>query len=115
MSAWWNCKYCSYLSSGPICAKCGWVPKFGDLPSRVGLCAIGYHMTCVEGVVLFSAERGIAGCFTRLSFTRNCGCWYMELIDSDDKVMVAHVEEAYELVKLWFGDNHDFPRGENNP
>lgn len=111
----WNCKKCPAANQGATCTNCGWVPKHDDLPTRVCLCAIGYNLRSIEGAVLFSAEIGIAGCYTRMTFTRKCGCWYVENIDSDNSVMVSHIQDAMELIEMWFGGNHVMPRGEDNP
>ncbi len=115
MGASWHCKKCPYANALSICTKCGWVPSAEDLPDAVTLCAIGYHVRAVEGAVLFSSQPGIAGCFTRLTFTRHAGCWYVSTIDSDDKAMVAHISAAMKLVVMWFGGDHVSPRGESVP
>lgn len=92
------------------------------IPDRAVLCAIGYHVVATDNMVLFSAEPGVAGCYTRMMFTRNCGCWYVELlsghvgnIEPSNKIMVSHVMAAQGLINEWFGGNHDCPRGENRP
>lgn len=86
-----------------------------NIPDRVTLSCIGYYVKVVEGMVLFSSEPSIAGCYTRISFQRVDQCWYVSLIDSGNKVMVSHVEQAYAMVKEWFGDNFKGKNGENNP
>lgn len=85
------------------------------IPKRITLCAIGYNVIVAEDAVIFSSEPGIAGCFTRLTFQRCAGCWYVSVIDSDDKAMVAHVIAAHRLLSEWFGPDHDCRRGENKP
>ena len=78
------------------------------------LSAIGYRVTVSENMVLFSTVPGVAGCYTRMMFQRVCGCWYVTIDDSDEKVMVSHVMQAYSLVCECFGDNFKGKNGENN-
>lgn len=89
--------------------------KQQHIPGRVLLCAIGYTVTAREGMVLFSAEPGVAGCFTRLAFTRQAGCWYVEIHSSCGTAMVSHIVAAQKMVNEWFGGNHDSPRGDYVP
>jgi hypothetical protein len=84
------------------------------IPSRVTLCAIGYHVAIADNMVLFSYEPGVAGCFTRLMFERRCGCWYISVTSSSGLAMVAHIASAQELVDKWFGGDHEFENGEND-
>lgn len=86
------------------------------IPDSVLLCAIGYRVQYTGDSVLFSAEPGVWGCFTRMMFTRRCGCWYVELIDSgDNAVMVGHILAAMKLIENWFGGDHKFKNGEHKP
>lgn len=111
----WQCPKCPYMNHGGICTKCGFMPSTDEVPNRVLLCAIGYNLRVVEDAVLFSAEVGIAGCFTRLTFTRHAGCWYVSIIDSKDRAMVGHITDAMELIEQWFGGDHYSPHGEYKP
>jgi hypothetical protein len=81
-------------------------------PERVILCGVGYKVTVVEECVIFTAEPGIAGCYTRLMFQRRAGCWYMEVKSDDGQAMVAHVEAAQYHLNIWYGKDHEFSRGE---
>lgn len=73
------------------------------LPSRVLLCCIGYSVQEREGLIVFSAERGVAGCFTRIAFERRDQCWYVSIDSSSKDAMMGHVSEAYAIVKKFRG------------
>lgn len=107
------------LYYAPVGARRGGTAEMGGemktIPSRVLLCAIGYHVAIADNMVLFSTEPGVAGCYTRMMFQRVYGCWYVTIVDSDEKVMVSHIEAANKLVCEWFGGNHNCPQGENVP
>jgi hypothetical protein len=77
-------------------------------PREVLLGGIAYHVEHKEDMVTFSASPGVYGCYTRMSFERRAGCWYVSLIASAEAVMVSHITEAYRMVCEAFGGNHQF-------
>ena len=89
--------------------------SLGVLPESVTLCAISYRVTCSEGMVLFSEEDRCGPCFVRLAFTRCAGCWDVEISSSSGRAMVSHIIAAQSYLDKWFGGNHKFKNGENEP
>ncbi len=81
------------------------------IPARVTLCAIGYKVQVHEDMVVFASEP-FGPCWTRLTFTRQAGCWYVSILSSREMAMVSHIQAAMELVQEWFGGNHCFANGE---
>lgn len=82
------------------------------LPETVLLCAISHRVSCHENMVVFSTEDNCGPCYTRLSFERKCGCWYVTVTSLGGDAMVAHIAAAQRYLDQWFGGDHCFANGE---
>lgn len=85
-----------------------------SVPGRVVLNAIGYRVAVAENMVVFSEEPFGGPCWTRMSFVRECGCWYVDADSWTGHVMVSHIVEAQKLLDSWFGSNFNGSNGEND-
>lgn len=85
------------------------------LGRTVLLSCIRYNVTVVEDMVMFSGQPQIFGLFTKLVFTRACGCWYVEIHSTSGRAMMSHIEQAMALVAEWFGGDFQMARGEHKP
>lgn len=94
-------------------ARANMAIHLSKIPNRVILSAIGYKVVVHENMVLFTCDARCGPCFTKMIFTRRCGCWHVEISDSDNAIMVSHITQASEYVEAWFGANFDSPNGEH--
>lgn len=78
-------------------------------PETVLISCIRYRITEHEGMIVFTQECCMWGCYTRIMFWRVESCWYMNFDARFEKVMVSHVTRAYEIVKHYRGANF-YPR-----
>jgi hypothetical protein len=72
------------------------------------LCGIAYKVTIHEGLVIFEEEICMSGCHSRMVFDRpkDCG-WYLEFSDTWNRMNVAHIVAAYELLRSVYGGTFD--------
>lgn len=81
------------------------------LPEYALLSCIKYRITEHEGMIVFTEDGPMWGCFTRIMFWRVESCWYMDYDDRFEKIMVSHVTKAYEIVKHYRGGNFEKRNG----
>lgn len=85
------------------------------LPKEVTICGIGYRVTEIDGMIIFSESSGFYGCCNRMIFTRNqYSGWRIELKLTFDNILTAHIEKAYHLIMKWRGDDWFRPYKEEN-
>lgn len=81
------------------------------MPSEIVLSGILYNVTVHEGLIVFEQAICISGFHTRMAFTRTDykggGCWYLEMSDSHNEVMVSHIVQAYALICSAYGGNFE--------
>ena len=74
----------------------------------VSICGIEYRVAWHEGLVVFSEQGGFYGVHTRLVFEHpKHALWQFSFSATWDKLPVAHIIKAYELVTAAFGGDHD--------
>src|SRR4051794_39824370 len=96
-------------AAGWVCPRC--LPGEPAVPASVSLSGIRYNVRAHENAVLFSGADGCGPCYTRLTFERRAGCWYVAIDSSNGTAMVSHIEQAMRHVEGWFGGNHCLNRG----
>lgn len=78
------------------------------LPEEVVLCAIGYRIQESEGLIVFTTNINVWGCYNRIAFEKKEMCWYVSIKStSDNSVMVEHILQAYKLVCEYKGGNFE--------
>ncbi len=79
------------------------------IPKKVVICGIGYRVTEIDKMIIFSEDGGFWGCCNRMSFHRpKYGGWQIEVLPTFGRMGASHICEAYKLVMQWRGD--DFGR-----